>query len=133
MTSDKVKAMIEFIEARLDDEERWANNATQGVWKLWGMNVFADPVGNSDMKDAIPVADVASSVPGQLRTWNSNLIAAHDPGRVRRQSLLYRHLLPLCYMETINFVDDVWDGEALALMMARTWADHYAFQKEWDD
>lgn len=133
MTSTKVKAMIEFIEQRLDEEDNLARNATQGVWKIWGMDVYADPVGSSNLADAIEVADVRSSIHGQLRTWNAMHIAAHDPGRALRQNQLYRALLPLCHMETINFVDDVWDGEALAVTMARTWADHYAFLEEWND
>lgn len=131
MTSTTVKAMIEFIEQRLDEEERWADGATPGIWKLWGMDVYADLTGSSSMDDAIKVASVRSPDPERLRTWNSTLIAAHDPGRVKRQCALFRALIPLCQMDTIDFVDDVWHGESLAMMMADVWRDHYAYQEEW--
>lgn len=133
MTSETTRKMIEFVNARLDEEERWAKNATQGVWKLWGMDVYADQLDNSNLDDAVKVADVRSSVPGQLRTWNAVHIAAHDPARVLRQCAFLRALLPLAKMEVIDFVDDVWDGEGLAQSLAAIWSDHYAYQKEWNE
>lgn len=133
MTSETTRKMVEFVNARLDEEERWAKNATQGVWKLWGMDVYADQVGDSNLDHAVKVADVRSSVSHQLRTWNSNLIAAHDPARVLRQCAFLRALLPLAKMEVIDFVDDVWDGEGLAQSLAAIWSDHYAYKKEWNE
>ncbi|MFE4229153.1 hypothetical protein ACFRJ8_14840 [Arthrobacter sp. NPDC056886] len=58
----------------LDQIQRRADKATAGPWKLWGMDVMSDPVGNSDLDDALLIANTADPDRG-LRTWNANFIA----------------------------------------------------------
>lgn len=58
---------IAGIEARL-------NNITPGQWKIWGMSVMADPVGNSNVDDAHMIARTTDPHRG-LRTWNAQFIA----------------------------------------------------------
>lgn len=72
--------IAEFLLARIAEREEVARKATQGRWKLWGMQVLADPVGNSDLDDAVQVA-VTTHETG-LRTFNAEHIAYWDPARV---------------------------------------------------
>lgn len=51
--------------------------ATSGPWKLWAMEVMADPVGNSNLDDAIPVAFTSMrNEDGRSRTFDATFIAA---------------------------------------------------------
>lgn len=52
-----------------------AEGATLGPWKLWGMDVTADPVGNSDLDDAIDVASTHMAIDGRPRTFDAEFIA----------------------------------------------------------
>ena len=58
---------LEQIKARL-------SQITPGEWKLWGMSVMADPIGNSNVDDAYLIATTSDPHRG-LRTWNANFIA----------------------------------------------------------
>ena len=65
------------VSERLDAIEARKNAATPGPWKLWGMAVMADPVGNSNLDDAKMIAKTHD--PDRvLRTWNAQFIA-HAP------------------------------------------------------
>ncbi len=97
-----------FLRARLDDDERVAGKATQGVWKLWGMDVYADMIGDSNLETATLVADVQSSVPGQLRTWNAVHIAHHDPVRVLREVAAKRSII---LAHVLVPARDIWGDE----------------------
>ena len=55
---------------------------TPGVWKVWGMAVMADPVGNSNVDDAHMIA-VTSDPHRGLRTFNADFIAS-APSTVAR-------------------------------------------------
>lgn len=59
----------------LDSIEAAAAAATEGPWKVWAMSVLADPVGNSSLDDALPIADTTDPHRG-LRTFNADFIAA---------------------------------------------------------
>ena len=53
-----------------------ADAATSGPWKLWGMSVLADPVGDSNLDTAIHVADTSyRNAQGKLRTNDADFIA----------------------------------------------------------
>lgn len=59
--------VLDVIEAR-------AAAATPGPWKLWGMTVMADPLGNSNVDEAEDIARTSDPDRG-LRTFNANFIA----------------------------------------------------------
>jgi len=53
------------------------SKATPGPWKLWGMSVLADPVGDSNLDTAIHVANTAfRDANGRPRTNDADFIAA---------------------------------------------------------
>lgn len=53
-----------------------ADAATPGPWKLWAMSVLADPVGDSNLDSAIPVADTFfRNDQGKPRTFDATFIA----------------------------------------------------------
>jgi hypothetical protein len=76
-----VSDLVTFLNARLDEDEQVARAATQGAWKLWGMEVFADQDGTSNVQTAVPVA-MGRWGGAHPRTFNSSHIARHDPARV---------------------------------------------------
>lgn len=45
-----------------------AGRCSPGVWKTWGMQLLADPVGGSDLDKAVPVAVTYQEVDGRPRT-----------------------------------------------------------------
>jgi hypothetical protein len=53
-----------------------ADRATPAPWKIWGMSVAADPVGNSNVDDCIDVAHtVMLDEHGKPRTFDAQFIA----------------------------------------------------------
>jgi len=60
----------------LDAIQARADKATPGPWKLWAMSVLADPVGDSNLDTAIPVADTFfRNADGRPRTNDATFIA----------------------------------------------------------
>ena len=63
-------------ELNLDAIRARADAATPGPWKTWGMGVLADPVGDSNLDTAIPVANTAfRDAEGRPRTNDADFIA----------------------------------------------------------
>lgn len=58
----------------LDAIQARADAATAGPWKLWGMTVMDDPLGNSNVEDARDIAHTFEPDRG-LRTFNATFIA----------------------------------------------------------
>ena len=64
-------------ELDLDAIRARADAATAGPWKLWGMSVLADPVGDSNLDTAIDVARTSyRNANGHPRTNDADFIAA---------------------------------------------------------
>lgn len=59
----------------------YAEKATPGRWKLWGMQVMGDVLKTGITDDAEPVAIGVTPAKDQpnIRTWNSDHIAHWDP------------------------------------------------------
>lgn len=58
-----------------------AEKASQGRWKLWGMQVMADTLGDSNVDHCELVANARTpkaDLP-DIRTWNASHIARWDP------------------------------------------------------
>lgn len=72
MTAERLRAAATTLRER-------AGAATPGPWKTWAMDVLADPVGNSDLDDAIPVARGLMPDGQKPRTHNTDFIAMMSP------------------------------------------------------
>lgn len=59
-----------------------ATEVRPGPWKVWAMEVLADPLGTSDLDDAVPVAKTALLIDGKPRTHLADFIAYCDPPMV---------------------------------------------------
>lgn len=59
----------------LDEIQARADAATPGPWKLWGMTVMADPLGNSNVDESHDIAHSFDPDRG-LRTFNADFIRA---------------------------------------------------------
>lgn len=58
----------------------YAENATPGVWKLWGMTVMADQGGTSNVDTAVDVARTSCrDEHGKPRTWDAEVIRLMQP------------------------------------------------------
>lgn len=62
------------VRRRLQEIGQRADNATPGPWKVWAMDVLADPVGNSNREDGLHIAITADPTRGP-RTFNADFIA----------------------------------------------------------
>jgi hypothetical protein len=69
-STDEIRADMD-----IDEVERIAAAATPGPWKVWAMEVLADPVGDSNLDTALPIARTTDPHRG-LRTFNATFIAA---------------------------------------------------------
>lgn len=65
----------ETADERLAEITARVEGATAGPWKTWGMSVMADPVGNSNLDDALPIASTADTRFRKPRTFNADFIA----------------------------------------------------------
>lgn len=115
--------VVEFLLARIAEDEADAGKATPGHWKLWAMQVLADTGGNNEYSEATPVADTHSVDQGSLRTFNANHIARWNPARVLAECEAKRLRLALhkgcdasCYVLRVE---------------ALPYADHAAWREEW--
>ena len=88
-------ALFDALKAALDDLEDAARKAENHPWKLWGMQVLADPVGDSNHATAIPVAHAYTpTTAGRLlSTHNARHIAQNDPPTVLRRVEAERRVL----------------------------------------
>ncbi len=68
---------VEKARQRIEERQEAARKATQGRWKLWGMEVRADPVGDSNLDTSLPVARTFHET--GLFTFNANHIRINDP------------------------------------------------------
>lgn len=79
-TPNGVLTIADFLLARVEEIDQQAQKATQGRWKMWAMEVRADPHGTSNLDTSLPVA--RTSHEAGLRTFNAQHIAYWDPQRV---------------------------------------------------
>lgn len=135
--------IIEFLTARLDEDEERARRATQGVWKIWGMAVMADQDGTSSADTAVDVAHtVMADEHGKPRTFDAQHIARHDPARVlaeveAKRRIVSLHHEPVSWQpgrdpscSSIDYAEDSTDCETLRAL-ALPYADHPDYREEW--
>ncbi|WP_238840678.1 DUF6221 family protein [Prescottella equi] len=128
--------IVEFIEARITEDEQIAREASEGalakfadirvsgVWEYNGGSVVgSDPTFAVRSGAEVTVQQVAH-------------IALHDPARAARQASLFRKLLVEALpVDGPNFraadhdAEDAKNPQFQAL--ATIWADHPEFQREW--
>jgi hypothetical protein len=88
----------------LDGIKAQLSAITPGAWKVWGMGVMADPVGNSNVDDAHMIA-VTSDPHRGLRTFNADFIAS-APSTVARLTAAVESVLAEC-----DYLDTLADGD----------------------
>ncbi len=85
--------IAEFLLQRIAEDEECARRATQGRWKLWGMQVRSDPVGDGNLNTSRPVAETSHEA--GLHTWNASHTARWDPARVLAECEAKRRIVQL--------------------------------------
>lgn len=68
--------------AALRETAQSAAEVRPGAWKVWGMDVLADPAGTSNLDTAVPVAATRLLIDGKPRTHLCDFIATFDPPMV---------------------------------------------------
>ena len=132
--------IVDFIRARLDEDEQVARAASPGQWHA---NEESDEV---LAEDGITVADGFALSGRQLRATTEH-IARHDPARVLAEIDAKRRLLTLAF-QNAAVIDGEWgcghDAEAIEAHMcdpvdeipelralALPYSDHPDYREEW--
>ena len=140
MSNTTMEDLVEFLFERLDEEEKSAQSATQGKWKVWAMEVVADPKGNSDIEEAVSVCVASSTNPLHPRTGNAEHIAMWDPERVLAECKAKREMIQewddwKIYFrrnQVSNYHYGIRIGiESALIMLVQVYSNHPDFQEEW--
>lgn len=132
--------IVDFIRARLDEDEAAANSATSGPWTnddpMASDGVFAKAIDDF-------VVDCDYVHMGPFAVHNATHIALHDPSRTLREVAAHRALLDehertsvgcrTCCVETNDGYDYTpvrWPCPTLRIL-ASIWSDHPSWRSEW--
>ena len=81
---DRMDDLVQFLRARLDEDEKTARHATQGPW----VDELGHPIrGGYELRFIIAQ---------QAQRWNSQHIARHDPARVLAEVEAKRQIIDEC-------------------------------------
>lgn len=137
-------ALRAFIEARLADDERMANEAASG--RSWG-NLAIGPrwvTACADCSGSVEDADSGGTIvhdEGMPTAEQAQHIARHDPARVLREVAAKRAILAL--IERVEGLENLIDGEwpigwptdypsmELLPLLAAAYVDHPDYRPEW--
>lgn len=136
--------LTDFLLARIAEDREAAEKASQGRWKLWGMQVMADTFGDSNVDHAALVANTQFvDDNGKPRTWNAHHIAQWDPARVLAECEAKRRIVNdagfAAHQAEINnrtpATEPVFAAALLAFHvlahLARPYADHPDYDRDW--
>lgn len=125
--------------ARLEEWLATTNAATPGPWKVWAMDVMADPGGRSNLDDAQLVARTSDSVRG-LNTSNADFMCT---ARAAMPTLLAEVIAQRGYMSQLaaqchslahqrDRLPTQWAYDQVCLVMHKAKAERDALQVEVD-
>ncbi|MFJ9729369.1 DUF6221 family protein [Streptomyces sp. NPDC101209] len=119
----RVRLLMNFLYARLDEDEQVARQATDGPW-LAG---FSGETGNCVIPaDAENTREYVARTQLYSAAFDAEHIARHDPRRVLREIAAWRRILTYVDMQGKPY-------EFLPLIdpLARIWEDHAEFNPVW--
>ncbi|MCG0069713.1 hypothetical protein CFC35_05650 [Streptomyces sp. FBKL.4005] len=127
--------LVEFLRARLAEDERAARQATEGPWTA---EVSGETGHCVIPSDAQSTREYVARTQLYAAAFDAEHIARHDPARVLREIEAKRRLLNEYTKVATNDVNEVeyahgWAnalGEAVRLL-ALPYADHPNYRKEW--
>lgn len=129
--STELKTKLEAIKAGCRQTIALAEKATRGDWRIWGMNVLADPVGNSNFDDAIPVCVTQMQVDGKLRAFNAHFIA-HARNAAAKQA--HALLTSIEALESMVFPEDYCDNDGRGCMACeKAFQTLEAIARDWEE
>jgi hypothetical protein len=128
-----VDELMEFVHARLDEEEQAARVATEGPWRLGEPLPYADPGGGFIIEsDRDEVAGPGHSGGGVWKPLDAQYIVRHDPARTLRDVQARRKTLIRCQEEMLSGIPRlVWFGKQTVWEMAQRCSDHKEFREDW--
>lgn len=123
--------LIAFLAARLDEDEQWAREATDGPW----VDEFSGETGHCVIpSDAMSTREYVARTQLLAALPDARHIARHDPARVLREVEAKRRILAECRPGHLG-------GPALELagalgglvlcFLALPYADHEDYREEW--
>lgn len=135
--------IVEFLEARIAEDEAVAKAARPGPW-FHDSNLTCGPRVPPDDFLMVPEdpSDTISPCNDKIPDQDSRHIARHDPARILREVAAKRAIIK-AYVDadikahdTYNFHEDILNGESNGLetaveTLAICWSDHPDFDEEW--
>ncbi len=118
------EALVEFLRARLDEDERRARDARPGPWSLTG---HPDEVVLYSGPDEV--------MRGPLR--DGAHIAHHNPARVLAEVDAKRRIVELCAEEDggveigVGVSPEQWLAQSVLRLLAEVYADRPGYRQEW--
>ncbi|NHP15284.1 hypothetical protein G8767_17155 [Rhodococcus sp. IC4_135] len=126
--TNRMTDILEFLRARLDDEEAIANAARPGPWQFVEDAINGPRIGDEEalMIPEDHLAPCNDSIPPE----DSRHIAHHDPARVLRDVAAKRATLDTLFAADLRPTQ--WSIFAKVIEpMAAVYSDHPDYQKEW--
>jgi acyl transferase domain-containing protein len=135
-----VSDLVQFLRARLDEDERIARAATDGPWRI-DNETYAESINAADGVQVVAGGRWGGEASVFDSTEDAIHIAAHDPARVLAEVQAKRMLLDSIIPTMNDFedkIDEEWgtgDGKHASAAFLRAWArvyrDHADFDPSW--
>ena len=128
--------LVEFLTARLDEDEQAARVAGDDRWAL--IPVYEDATirhGRMPDPQSIQIVEANGVEMGSVhRVAHAEYIARHDPARVLAEVDAKRQLLDWLAREDERALDNNlwwWDGDGARKLLALPYADHPDYDEAW--
>lgn len=116
--------LVEFLRARLDEDERAAREAQGGFWVVW-----------TPGSPASVMTDFGEVLVGQIERRDDAVhMARHDPARVLVEVAAKRRMVDLLKQAPYRKFPEAWEmdtADKALRLMAMTYADHPDYDKAW--
>ncbi len=124
--------IIDFINARLDEDEKAAKAATPSPWNL-RLHEADDKI-MTESGDALIDAKSYEEVVIEVSDEDLSHISRHDPARVLREVAAKREVLDVCkhvhgHVSGNETADNL--AESVLMSLANAWSTHADFKPEW--
>lgn len=127
--------IVEFLEARLAEDEAAASAGWPERWQVEGNNVQSAETGLRGGWEGLHtgVAHLSMTVGKyQMEVANAEHIARHDPGRVLREVAAKRAILRHCIDDGASDWEEVGPvADSILEALARVYSDHPDFDPAW--
>lgn len=116
--------IVQFLRARLDEDERTARAATDGPWTIRSL-------GRHDLSTVVKNNELLAQLDGSRAASNSVHMAVHNPARVLAEVEAKRRRIDLLADAIQRGHDDYDIATELLPLEALPYGDHPDYRNEW--